>query len=86
MPSTGTKISVGPPYFAMTFAPIFVALLLLVPFGPRLAWRRGDLKAALRARSVRRWASPLVAGIAVLAHRHAAQRWPAPARSRWPAG
>jgi cytochrome c-type biogenesis protein CcmF len=46
---TGTKISVGPPYYALTFAPIFFALLLLVPFGPQLGWRRGDLKAAWRA-------------------------------------
>src|SRR5450631_2562309 len=46
--ATGTKISVGPPYFAATFAPIFVALLLLVPFGPRLAWRRGDWREAMR--------------------------------------
>src|SRR3984885_12442512 len=42
------KISVGPPYYALTFAPIFFALLLLVPFGPRLGWRRGDLKASAR--------------------------------------
>ena len=46
---TGTKISVGPPYFALTFAPIFVALLLLVPFGPRLGWRNGDGAGAVRA-------------------------------------
>jgi cytochrome c-type biogenesis protein CcmF len=45
----GTKISVGPPYFALTFAPIFLALLLLVPLGPRLGWRRSDWKAALRS-------------------------------------
>jgi len=45
---TGTKISVGPPYFAITFAPIFIALLILVPFGPRLAWRKGDLSTSLR--------------------------------------
>jgi cytochrome c-type biogenesis protein CcmF len=45
---TGKKISVGAPYFAITFAPLFLALLILVPFGPRLAWRHGDLKAALR--------------------------------------
>ena len=45
---TGTKISVGPPYYAITFAPIFLALLVLVPFGPRLAWRQGDLSQALR--------------------------------------
>ena len=44
----GTKISVGPPYYALTFAPIFFALLLLVPFGPQLGWKRGDLKAAWR--------------------------------------
>jgi len=46
---TGQKISVGPPYYALTFAPIFLALLLLVPFGPQLGWRRGDHKAAFRA-------------------------------------
>jgi cytochrome c-type biogenesis protein CcmF len=46
---TGTKISVGPPFFAITFAPIFIALLILVPFGPRLGWHKGDLFAALRA-------------------------------------
>jgi cytochrome c-type biogenesis protein CcmF len=46
---TGQKISVGPPYYALTFAPIFFALLLLVPFGPQLGWRRGDHKAAFRA-------------------------------------
>ncbi len=45
----GTKISVGPPDYALTFAPIFFALLLLVPFGPRLGWKRGDLKAAWHA-------------------------------------
>src|SRR6185312_13389419 len=45
---TGEKISVGPPYYEATFAPIFFALLLLVPFGPRLSWRRGDLRGAVR--------------------------------------
>jgi len=45
----GTKISVGPPYYVLTFAPIFFALLLLVPLGPKLGWKRGDLKAAWRS-------------------------------------
>jgi cytochrome c-type biogenesis protein CcmF len=45
---TGQKISVGPPYFAVTFAPIFVVLIALVPFGPRLGWRNGDWRTALR--------------------------------------
>ena len=44
----GEKLSVGPPFFALFFGPIFFALLILVPFGPRLAWRNGDLKGALR--------------------------------------
>src|SRR3954466_12008791 len=45
---TGRKISVGAPYFAITFAPIFAVLLMFVPFGPRLGWRRGDLAGAFR--------------------------------------
>src|SRR5581483_9646525 len=45
----GIKISVGPPYFAITFAPLFAALLVLVPWGPQLSWRKGDPKAAFRA-------------------------------------
>ncbi len=40
---TGEKISVGPPFFNLTFIPLIVPLLLAVPFGPLLAWKRGDL-------------------------------------------
>src|SRR5512135_775916 len=40
---TGEKISVGAPFFNMTFAPLFLPLLASVPFGPLLAWKRGDL-------------------------------------------
>ena len=40
---TGEKISVGTPFFNATFAPLFVPLLIAVPFGPLLAWKRGDL-------------------------------------------
>jgi cytochrome c-type biogenesis protein CcmF len=40
---TGQKISVGAPFFNGTFGPLFVALLIAVPFGPLLAWKRGDL-------------------------------------------
>ena len=43
---TGDKISVGAPFFNATFAPIMVPLLIAVPFGPMLAWKRGDLLAA----------------------------------------
>jgi cytochrome c-type biogenesis protein CcmF len=40
---TGDKISVGAPFFNMTFVPLVLPLLLAVPFGPLLAWKRGDL-------------------------------------------
>ena len=43
---TGEKISVGAPFFNFTFAPLFVPLLVAVPFGPLLAWKRGDLLGA----------------------------------------
>jgi cytochrome c-type biogenesis protein CcmF len=43
---TGEKISVGAPFFNLTFGPLFVPLLLALPFGPLLAWKRGDLLGA----------------------------------------
>jgi cytochrome c-type biogenesis protein CcmF len=42
---TGEKISVGAPFFNLTFGPMFVPLLLVVPFGPLMAWKRGDVLA-----------------------------------------
>ena len=43
----GPKISVGPPYFNATFAPLMVPLLVAVPVGAMLAWKRGDLPGIL---------------------------------------
>src|SRR3954447_23871414 len=43
---TSDKISVGAPFFNLTFGPLFVPLLLAVPFGPLLAWKRGDIAGA----------------------------------------
>ncbi len=40
---TGDKISVGAPFFNLTFGPLILPLLAIVPFGPLLAWKRGDL-------------------------------------------
>ena len=42
---SGDKISVGAPFFNLTFGPLIVPLLLAVPFGPLLAWKRGDILA-----------------------------------------
>jgi cytochrome c-type biogenesis protein CcmF len=43
---TGEKISVGPPFFNLTFGPLFLPLLVVMPFGPLLGWKRGDLLGA----------------------------------------
>src|SRR5450631_171000 len=40
---TGEKISVGAPFFNLTFAPLFIPLMFAMPFGPLLAWKRGDV-------------------------------------------
>ncbi|HEY8382726.1 MAG TPA: heme lyase CcmF/NrfE family subunit [Microvirga sp.] len=40
---TGEKISVGAPFFNFTFVPVIVPLLLLVPLGQTLAWKRGNV-------------------------------------------
>ena len=44
----GVRLSVGGPYFDTFFGPLFVAMMIVLPFGPRLAWRMGDLKTAAR--------------------------------------
>jgi cytochrome c-type biogenesis protein CcmF len=59
---TGEKISVGAPFFDATFGPLFVLLLLAMPFGPLLAWKRGDLLAV----SQRLIGAFVVAGIGVV--------------------
>ena len=42
----GYTLSVGPPYFNLTFGLMMVPLLLALPFGPALAWKRGDVLGA----------------------------------------
>ena len=43
---TGAKISVGPPFFDLTFGPLFIPLMAVMPFGPLMGWKRGDLLGA----------------------------------------
>ena len=43
---TGAKISVGAPYFDLVFGILMLPLLIALPFGPLLAWKRGDLLGA----------------------------------------
>ncbi len=42
----GGLISVGPPFFNLTVAPLLGLLFLVLPFGPMLTWRIGDWRAA----------------------------------------
>ena len=44
----GGKITVGAPYFNFTFGILMIPLLLLIPVGPMLSWKRADLFAALQ--------------------------------------
>jgi cytochrome c-type biogenesis protein CcmF len=45
---SGVKLSVGPPYFNATFVPIVAPAFVAMAVAPLLAWRRGNLRAALR--------------------------------------
>ena len=66
---TGDKISVGPPFFNATFGPLFVPLLLAMPFGPLLGWKRGDLLgAAQRLFAAAVLAAVVAAGAFALQH------------------
>ena len=60
---TGEAISVGPPYFNLTFTPLMSALLVLLPAGPLLAWKRGDARGVLQ----RLWIALLIAAASGLA-------------------
>lgn len=66
---TGEKISVGAPFFNFTFLPLIVPLLLLLPLGQTLAWKRGNfLGAAQRLYAV--FGLSLIATLAILAYEH----------------
>jgi cytochrome c-type biogenesis protein CcmF len=41
-------VSVGPPYFNATFAPIMALLVVALAFGPLMAWKRGNIGAVSR--------------------------------------
>lgn len=43
------KLSVGPPFFGWMFTILMIPVVLLVPFGPFIRWRQGDVAASLRA-------------------------------------
>jgi cytochrome c-type biogenesis protein CcmF len=63
---TGDKISVGPPFFNATFVPVLVPLLLVLPLGQSLAWKRGDLLGAAQ-RNAAAFGFAVVVALAIVA-------------------
>ena len=63
----GSKISVGAPFFNLTFGPLMIPLLLAVPLGPLLSWKRSDLMGVVQRLYFVAGAALLV-GVIVLAY------------------
>src|SRR5574338_1108742 len=59
---TGTKITVGPPYFQKVTGPLFFALVLLMGIAPLFAWRKQAARSLGRAMLL-----PLTASIGITA-------------------
>ncbi|HVY83851.1 MAG TPA: heme lyase CcmF/NrfE family subunit [Caulobacterales bacterium] len=70
----GGLISVGPPFFNITVGPLLGLLFLVLPLGPMLSWRKGDLA------SLKRVLPAALGGVVTLA----AALWLAHGRA-WPA-
>lgn len=58
----GDKISVGAPFFNLTFGPLFAPIFLLAPLGQLLSWKRADLLAAAQ----RLWLAALLGFAAMI--------------------
>jgi cytochrome c-type biogenesis protein CcmF len=53
-------LSVGPPYFNLTFTPLMGIVLIALPLGPLLSWKRADVVGAMQ----RLWAAGAIAALA----------------------
>ncbi|MCY4033858.1 MAG: heme lyase CcmF/NrfE family subunit [Hyphomicrobiales bacterium] len=70
----GAKVSVGAPFFNLTFAPLMLPLFFLLPLGPVLAWKQGSLLGALQRIQLAALVG-LAAIIGTLAYKGAAPLW-----------
>lgn len=66
---TGTKITVGPPYFQRVTGPLFFALVLLMGIAPLFAWRKQAARNLGRAMWIPFLASLILSGLWGYAHR-----------------
>jgi cytochrome c-type biogenesis protein CcmF len=60
---SGEKISVGAPFFDRTAGPLLLCLLLVMPAGPLLAWKRGDLRGVAERLTFAAGVASVVAGL-----------------------
>jgi len=68
---TGSKVSVGGPYFDRTAAPVMILLLFLMGIGPLLPWRVGSKRYLLQRLRVPLWAAALtIVGLGATGVRH----------------
>ncbi|MGA0561228.1 heme lyase CcmF/NrfE family subunit [Ancylobacter sp. VNQ12] len=63
----GSKITVGPPYFNLTVGALMLPIAFAMPFGPLLAWKRGDLAGAAQRLMLAFGAGIVVAAIILYA-------------------
>jgi cytochrome c-type biogenesis protein CcmF len=59
----GDKISVGPPYYARTFVPMMIPLLLAMVIGPALKWKRDEARPALGRMKIAAFAALAIAAL-----------------------
>lgn len=63
----GAKITVGPPYFNLTVGALMLPVAFAMPFGPLLAWKRGDLAGAAQRLMAAFGAAIVIAALAAYA-------------------
>jgi cytochrome c-type biogenesis protein CcmF len=66
---TGTKITVGPPYFRSVTGPLFLVLLVLMSIAPLMAWRKQPLRSLFKAVRVPLLGSIILTAVWGYAHR-----------------
>ncbi len=66
---TGTKITVGPPYFRSVTGPMFLVLLVLMSVAPLFAWRKQSFRNLVKALSVPLIGSLIITAVWGYAHR-----------------
>ena len=62
------SLSIGEPYFHLTFAPMMAILLLAMPIAPMAPWRKADLTPILKSLAPAGIVALIAAGVAMVLH------------------